>query len=96
MNKEEKAYKEIFKLLNKHKEVCNINISKLEFNSKNHLFGIDLKEKYGSVELDQMLFDLGVRTSWAKTALENLLPANKKLQLDLTNELGGNNSINKK
>ncbi len=42
-----------------------------------------------------MLFDLGVRTSWAKTALEDLLPVNKKLQLDLTNELGGNNLINK-
>lgn len=46
-----------------------------------------LKEQYGTVELDQMLFDLGVRTSWAKTALEYLLSANKKLQLDLENEL---------
>jgi hypothetical protein len=53
-----------------------------------------LKEQYGTVELDQMLFDLGVRTSWAKTALESLLPENQKLQEDLTNELDGNTTYN--
>ena len=50
-----------------------------------------LKAQYGTVELDQLLFDIGIRTSWAKTALENLLVINKKLQLDLTNNLGYNN-----
>lgn len=51
-----------------------------------------LIEQYGTVELDQMLFDLGIRTSWATTALENLLPANKELQVILANELDGNNT----
>ena len=46
-----------------------------------------LKEQYGTIELDQLLFDLGIKTSWTLSALENLLAANKELQLDLKNEL---------
>jgi len=46
-----------------------------------------LKEQYGTLELDQMLFDLGIQTSWALTALNDILEANKELQLELKNEL---------
>jgi hypothetical protein len=46
-----------------------------------------LKEQYGTVELDQTLFDLGIKTAWALTALQNILEANKELQLELKNEL---------
>lgn len=79
---------------------CGINDSKELFNNrslsyyelrKENIFSYSkLKEQYGTVELDQLLFDLGVRTSWAKTALEDLLLENKQLQLDLTNVLEGN------
>ncbi len=83
--------------INNAKELFkNRQLDYYKLREKNILSYSKLKEQYGSVELDQMLFDLGVRTSWAKTALEDLLPANKKLQLDLTNELDGNNSMNKK
>ena len=40
-----------------------------------------LKQEYGSEELDQLLFDLGIRASWAKTALEDLLISNLNLQV---------------
>jgi hypothetical protein len=46
-----------------------------------------LKEQYGTVEFDQLLFDLGIKTSWAITALNDVLTANKELQLELKNEL---------
>ena len=72
----------------------NRDLNYYKLREKNIFSHSKLKEQYGTVELDQMLFDLGVRTSWAKTALENLLPANKKLQIDLTNELNGNKAIN--
>ena len=72
----------------------NRQLNYYKLREKNIFSYSKLKEQYGTVELDQMLFDLGVRTSWAKTALENLLPANKKLQLDLSNELDGNKAIN--
>ena len=46
-----------------------------------------LKEQYGTVELDQTLFELGIKTAWALTALHNILESNKELQLELKNEL---------
>lgn len=46
-----------------------------------------LKKQYGTVELDQILFDLGIRTAWTITALEDLLVRNKGLQADLMIEL---------
>ncbi len=51
-----------------------------------------LKEQYGNVELDQMLFNLGIKTSWAITSLEDLLVINQKLQLDLKNNLNAKSS----
>lgn len=46
-NKVEKAYKEILKVLKKHKDICVFDVDRLEEKAKNHLFGVELKEKYG-------------------------------------------------
>jgi len=51
-----------------------------------------LKERYGTVELDQLLFDLGIKTSWALSALESNLAANQELQIILKNELSRKSS----
>ena len=47
METTKKAYKEIFKVLEKHKDVINIDIKDLEIKAKLHLFGLELKEVYG-------------------------------------------------
>lgn len=47
MNKTEKAYKEILKTLNKYKNDIIFDVSDLETKAKNHLFGVELVEKYG-------------------------------------------------
>lgn len=54
---------------------------------KNVISYSKLKEQYGSTEFDQLLFDLGIKTSWAITALNNALIANKELQFELKNKL---------
>ena len=54
---------------------------------KNIISYPELKKQFGTVELDQLLFDLGIKTAWALTALEDLFKANKKLQLELMEEL---------
>lgn len=41
------AYSKILKLLKKHKDLIVFDINDLEEKSKLHLFGIELKEKYG-------------------------------------------------
>lgn len=45
-NKVEKAYKEILKVLKKHKDICVFDVDNLEEKAKNHLFGVELKEKH--------------------------------------------------
>ena len=47
MNTTEKAYKEILKVLNKYKSEIVFNVNSLELEAKQHLFGVDLVEKYG-------------------------------------------------
>lgn len=47
MNTTEKAYKEILKLLNRHKDVIVFDIDDLQTKAKHHLFGVELVEKYG-------------------------------------------------
>jgi len=42
-----KAYKEILSVINKHKDIIAYDYNNLNNDSKNHLFGIELKEKYG-------------------------------------------------
>lgn len=58
MESTEKAYKEIFKVLNKYKDVINFDIQDLDRKSKLHLFSLELKEKYGlninSREIDSL------------------------------------------
>lgn len=51
MNTTEKAYKEIFKTLNKYKSEIVFDVDNLETKAKQHLFGVELVEKYG-FELD--------------------------------------------
>ena len=46
LEKAEKAYTEIFDLIKKHKDICNINIKDFELKKEHHLFGLKLKE-YG-------------------------------------------------
>ena len=46
-NRTEKAYKEVLNILKKHKSICIFDIDSLEKKSNSHLFGIELKEKYG-------------------------------------------------
>lgn len=41
------AYKDIFKLMNKHKDICIFDVDDMERKAANHLFGIELKETYG-------------------------------------------------
>ena len=65
----------------------NYQLSYYELREKNIFSYAMLKEQYGSVELDQMLFNLGIKTSWAITAHEEILAANRNLQLELNNKL---------
>ena len=46
-NKSEEAYKEIMKVLKKHEDIIVFDVDGLEEKSKLHLYGIELKEKYG-------------------------------------------------
>lgn len=45
--KEEQAYKEILDVLKKYREICVYDVNEMEILAKKHLFGIELKEKYG-------------------------------------------------
>jgi hypothetical protein len=47
MEKEIKAYKEILEVLNKYREITIFDYNHLEQQSKYHLFGLELKERYG-------------------------------------------------
>ena len=47
MENTKKAYKEILKAVSKYKEDIVFDISDLERKAKNHLFGVELVEKYG-------------------------------------------------
>lgn len=42
-----KAYNEILKAMKKHKDICVFDIETLERQSNIHLYGLELKEKYG-------------------------------------------------
>ena len=65
----------------------NYQLNYYELREKNIFSYPKLKEQYGTNELDQMLFNLGIKTSWAVTAFENVLVANRNLQLELNNKL---------
>lgn len=47
MNITENAYKEIFKVLKKHKAAIVFDVDELNIQAKHHLFGVELKEKHG-------------------------------------------------
>jgi len=55
MDKAQKAYKEVFNILNKHKEICMFDIQDLKRKSNIHLFAIELKEKYNlNIDVDRV------------------------------------------
>jgi len=74
----------------------NYQLSYFELREKNIFSYTMLKEQYGTVELDQMLFNLGIKTSWAITAHEEILNANRNLQLELSNKLNKKSLITEK
>ena len=79
--------------INNTKELFkNKQLDYYDLREKNIFSHSKLKERYGTEELDQLLFDLGIKTSWALSAIEGVLEANKELQLDLKNELNGKSS----
>src|SRR5680860_350661 len=43
----EKAYSKILRLVKKYKDICIFDISDMESKAINHLFGLELVEKYG-------------------------------------------------
>jgi len=47
MKEQQKAYKEILKLLNKHKDILNFDVPHLERQAAYHLLGLELKQVYG-------------------------------------------------
>ena len=47
LNETTKAYEEIFEVINKYRDLVIFDYNDLEQKSKYHLFGIELKEKYG-------------------------------------------------
>jgi hypothetical protein len=47
MEKTKKAYDEILAVLNKYRDIIVFDIRDLDSRSKQHLFGLELKEKYG-------------------------------------------------
>ena len=72
----------------------NRQLDYYKLREKNILSLPKFKAQYGTVQLDQLLFGIGVRTSWARTEFQHILSMNKNLQLELMNELDGNNSNN--
>jgi len=42
-----KAYEEIFEVINKHSKLCVFSVSRLKQEARYHIFGLELKEKYG-------------------------------------------------
>ncbi len=49
-----------------------------------------LKEQYGSIELDEILFDLRLQTSWTYSSLKNLETLNNEFEAVLVNALKKN------
>ena len=83
--------------INNTKELFNnYQLDYYELRETNIFSNSKLKEQYGTIELDQILFDIGISTSWALSALDDLLTENKELQLDLKNELNEQNPIAEK
>lgn len=41
------AYEEVLSVLNKYKDIINVDHKRIKHTSENHLFGVELKEKYG-------------------------------------------------
>lgn len=58
-----------------------------ELTSVNLINHSKLQEQYGTIEMDELLFDLRFKTSWVFTKLRELKQANNTLEQALVNEL---------
>ena len=65
----------------------NYQLDYFEIIDKNYINYSKLKQQYGTVELDQLLFNLGIKTSWALQALKLTQEEGNKLKQTLENEL---------
>ena len=65
----------------------NHHLDYFELAEKNYINYSNLKQQYGTVELDQLLFNLGIKTSWALQGLKMTQEEGNKLQRVLENEL---------
>ncbi|WP_162254192.1 DUF6090 family protein [Sediminicola sp. YIK13] len=72
--------------INNTKELFNkYDLDYYDLREENILYDSKLKEQYGTNELDQLLFNTAIRTSWTLSALETVLARNKELQFSLKN-----------
>jgi hypothetical protein len=65
----------------------NLHLGYFELIKKKHTNHSKLKEQYGTVEFDGLLFNLGVKTNWTLEALNMLKKEGQKLKNSLENEL---------
>ena len=65
----------------------NYQLDYFEIAEKNYINYSKLKQQYGTVELDQLLFNLGIKTSWALQSLKLIQEEGNKLKKSLENEL---------
>ena len=68
----------------------NYQLDYFELAKINYINYSMLKQFYGSVELDQLLFDLGIKTSWALQGLKLTKLQGDELKQSLENELNLN------
>lgn len=65
----------------------NHQLDYFELAEKNYINYSKLKKQYGTIEFDQLLFNLGIRTSWALQGLKLAKEEGLKLKYFLENEL---------
>ena len=68
----------------------NHKLDYFELAEKNYINYSKLKQLYGTVELDQLLFNLGIKTSWVLQGLKLAQEEGEKLKSTLENALNSN------
>ncbi|WP_411896075.1 DUF6090 family protein [Winogradskyella sp. A2] len=70
--------------INNTQELFNrFDLDYYDLREENILDYSKLKKQYGTEELNQLLFDLAIRTSWSLSALDKVLEDNRNLQITL-------------
>jgi hypothetical protein len=65
----------------------NYQLDYYEIQKRNYINYSKLKQQFGTIEFDQLLFNLGIKTSWALQSLKLVQKEGKKLKHSLENEL---------